>query len=138
MNPQNPELLLAKFYKEQASEYERILGLMESVNESMKAGEAHDNSMSEIHELVQVVQERDQAVSATRNAWIAGGQRPGAELAQVLKQVEGLILQLLESVSETEKFAYDAKTKLLPKLSEEVTARKMHSAYAAASTLTNE
>lgn len=137
MNLQNPELLLAEFYKEQAKEYERILGLIGSVNESMKAGEARDNSMSEIHELVQAVHERDQAVSATRSAWIAGGQRPGAELAQLLKQVEGLILRLLESVSEAEKIAHDAKTKLLPKLSEEVTARKMHSAYAAASTFAN-
>ena len=134
MNPQNPELVLVQFYRKQATEYEQILDLIVKVVESMQADDVNDATMSEVYQRIQSLHERDQSIAATRNSWIATGRRPGTELAQVLKQVEGLILKLLESVSEAERIADAAKSKLLPTLSQKAIARKMHSAYVATST----
>jgi hypothetical protein len=133
MNLTSLEFALTKHYQGQMQEYERILALVDVSRAAMQNGDVTDNSLSEVHELIQVTHQRDQSMNSIRDSWVATGNRPGPRLAEVLKQVEQLVIRVLTSVQEAETVAKNAKARLLPQLNQEATARKMHSAYAQAS-----
>jgi len=133
MNAANPEFVLTDHYQSQSREYQKILALVGSSRSAMQNGDDTDRLLGHVHELIQATHVRDQGVTPIRDAWVASGNRPGPELARAIHQVEGLVTQILESVSDAEAMAKEAKSKLLPQLNQEAAARRMHSAYAAAS-----
>jgi hypothetical protein len=137
MNESSLEVVLTNHYQSQVREYERILALVGMSRVAMQNGDRTDNSLDEVHELIQATHQRDQSLTPIRDNWMAAGKQPGPQLAQVLRQVEGVVARLLESVREAEAVAREAKSRLLPQLNQEATTRKMHSAYAAASSNSN-
>lgn len=124
------ELLL--IYHKQVALYRRLLAVSDGIDRDFSGSGTTDDQLQGMNSIMQEISELDAMSLDTRETWRQAGGRPAGELAALLKEVEGLILQVLQRMNNAEKQALSAKERLSPKLSSETRRRRMTAAYQSA------
>ncbi len=126
------EALLTDIYTKQVTLYGDFLRLASSLPDRFAGDDASEGTLQKMNAIMTRIHELDLEVTPQRETWQKLGVPAGPSLAACLKQVENLILAVMERLQKAELDAQAAKERLFPKLSTESKRAQMTRAYRSA------
>jgi uncharacterized protein YukE len=132
VTPTLPELAaqIERIYREQTVWYRRLLQLTQDFPATLSSSQS-DEVFAAINEAMNIVSRLDADVSRLREQWNRLGGKATGTLAETLKGVEQLVVELMQRIDGAEQSARETKAKLAPRMSVESRRRKMTVAYQA-------
>lgn len=125
----DPNQQLVDLFQQQKSLYGEIQPMVLEAHQRMKAGEIAEGLLEKINQQMTDVQSLDQQVKQAYSELQQSGQ-PASEECRTLKNDLTLIIGgLIEQIGVLENQIQSARSGLLPGLSRQVVASKMHRAY---------
>jgi hypothetical protein len=124
------EAKIEHIYREQTVWYRRLLQLTQDFPGTLSSNQS-DEVFAAINEAMNAVSRLDLDAAPVREQWKRLGGKPKGTLAETLKGVERLVVELMQRIDGAEQFARDTKAKLAPRMSAESRRRKMTVAYQA-------
>lgn len=126
------EAQLTDVYAKQVTLYGDFLSLASSLPDRFAGDDASEGVLEKMNAIMTRIHELDVEIAPLRETWQRLGVAAGPALAACLKQVEHLILAVMERLQKAELDAQAAKERLFPKLSTESKRAQMTRAYRSA------
>lgn len=131
-NP-NSDQILTKIYSQQAGLYDQLLKMSDGLSEAIAQRQGTETVLGDMSKIMDQITQLNKHLAPIRDQWTASGGQPSAELAQAIKSVEKLIVDLIKQIDTAESSAQKAKSAMVPSMSEENARRRMRAAYTSAS-----
>lgn len=127
------EQWLNAIYSEQKLLYGQLVEVTLPLREGLVPDAQTDSRFAQMHVIMDRIGALDREAAEIKDDWRQRGGAPGPQLATTLREVEQLILVVMERIKVAEKSALESKARLAPQLSAESRRRQMSAAYGAVS-----
>lgn len=123
------EQALRVSYETQAKQYADALTVATELQQQFRSGGHIDEPLGKLAALLENVGQMERQMQELKTSWRQAGLPPGAELKNVLVEVETLLKQLIGQIKIAEDFAQQAKERLMPQMDSQSRTKKMQKAY---------
>ncbi len=135
MIPATDEEQLCQAYQEQVVFYSQALGEAEQIVQAVGQGEDVTGRLQNLAGIAAEVGNLENRLGSWQKQWQQVGRQPGPQLAALLRQVAGLIEQVLQCLAQAEQETTLRVGALVPELDLLARSRQMQQAYNTATDL---
>ncbi|MEZ6116646.1 MAG: hypothetical protein R3C28_08745 [Pirellulaceae bacterium] len=113
----------------QTALHQAALQLAQQLTQALESGQEFELLTKQLDTTMQQVRSLEPELQQLRTAWNVSNSTAGPELKQAVEQAKTVLLALMDAIAQSESLMQNAKSRMMPELSQEARFAKMRQTY---------